>query len=138
MDRLGHAEKAFRKALALSPDALLLRAFLALVVCDLGRYEESVAKVATEPTDWARLFAQAIIHFRGGHPEKSDRALAELKGSGVHLAACQIAMAHAARGEADQTFEWLERAWASRDSSIAFVRGHAVFRALHTDPRWAL
>jgi serine/threonine protein kinase len=137
MDRLADAEKAFRKALALSPEAVSLRAFVALVVCDQGRYDEAVAEVATEPADWARLFAQAIIHFRGGHGESSDRALAELKRTGVHLAAYQIAMAHAARGEADETFEWLERAWASRDSGIAFVRGHAVFRALHTDPRWA-
>jgi serine/threonine protein kinase len=137
MDHLPDAERAFRKALTLSPEAVSLRAFLALVLSDQGRYEEAVAEVANEPADWARLFAQAIIQFRGGKGEASDRALAELKGPHIALAAYQIAMAHAARGEADDAFEFLERAWASRDSGIAFVRGHAVFRPLHADPRWA-
>jgi hypothetical protein len=40
------------------------------------------------------------------------------------------------RGEKDAAFEWLERAFAQRDSGLAFMRGHAQLGSLHDDPRW--
>ena len=53
-------------------------------------------------------------------------------------AAYQIAEAYAHRGEADKAFEWLERAYAQRDSGTAYAAGDVFFRPLHNDPRWKL
>jgi hypothetical protein len=50
--------------------------------------------------------------------------------------AYQIAEVHAARGEANPAFEWLERAYAQRDSGIAWSKVDPHLRSLRTDPRW--
>jgi TolB-like protein/cytochrome c-type biogenesis protein CcmH/NrfG len=136
MERLPEAEAAFRKALEISPDATALHSLLAIVLDAQGRHAEAEAEAAREPVEWARLFAQAVVHFAGGRPEDSKRALEELIRIGADTAAYQIAVAHGARGEADAAFEWLERAYTQRDSGLAFIRGHWIWRPLHKDPRW--
>jgi hypothetical protein len=40
------------------------------------------------------------------------------------------------RGEADRSFEWLERAHAQRDSGLALLKVDPFFRSLHGDARW--
>ncbi|MGH9600991.1 MAG: TPR end-of-group domain-containing protein [Terriglobales bacterium] len=45
---------------------------------------------------------------------------------------------HAALGDNDQAFEWLEKAYRDRDTIlITNVRGHHRFAPLRSDPRYA-
>jgi hypothetical protein len=50
----------------------------------------------------------------------------------------QIAAAHAWRGEVDEAFIWLERAYRERDPDPGLSESVAypLLRALHDDPRW--
>ena len=48
----------------------------------------------------------------------------------------QVADVHAARGEADAAFEWLDRAYAKRDTGLAHVRTDPRLQSLHGDSRW--
>ena len=136
MERLPEAEAAFRKALEISPEATSLHCLLALVLDAQGRRDEADAEASKESAEWARLFAQAIIRYNNGRPEDSKRALEHLVRIGAGSAAYQIAVTHAVRGEVDAAFEWLERAYAQRDSGLAFIRGHWILRPVHGDPRW--
>ncbi|NOT33023.1 MAG: hypothetical protein HOP12_02515 [Candidatus Eisenbacteria bacterium] len=49
----------------------------------------------------------------------------------------QIAQVYAERGESDAAFEWLELAYANRDSGLSVMKPSRRFRSLHIDPRWA-
>ncbi len=138
MHRLLEAETAFRKALEISPDATTLRCLLAMTLDAQGRHAEAEAEAAEESAEWARLFAQGVVHFHGGRPEDSKRAIEQLVRIGADTAAYQIAVIHAVRGETDAAFEWLERAYTQRDSGLAFLRGHWILKPLHGDPRWQL
>jgi adenylate cyclase len=51
-------------------------------------------------------------------------------------AAYQIARVYGHRGDADRTFEWLERAYRQRDAGLAALKVNIVLRRMHTDPRW--
>jgi tetratricopeptide (TPR) repeat protein len=51
--------------------------------------------------------------------------------------AFSVARAHAALGDPDAAFAWLDRAWAQRTNWLVFVRSYAEFASLHSDPRWA-
>ena len=51
--------------------------------------------------------------------------------------AFSVARAYAALGQPDETFAWLDRAWAQRTNWVVFVRWYAEFAPLHSDPRWA-
>ncbi|MEO5616450.1 MAG: tetratricopeptide repeat protein, partial [Candidatus Eisenbacteria bacterium] len=136
MERLPEAEAAYRKALEISSDATSIRSLLAIALDAQGRHDEALAMALKEPVEWARLFALAVVHFNGGRPEDSKRALDELVRIGAGSAAYQIAVVHAARGEVDEAFEWLERSYTQRDAGLAFIRGHWILRPLHGDPRW--
>ena len=62
--------------------------------------------------------------------------LLELSEKYASDSASQIAEVHAARGEVDRAFEWLDRAYAQRDPGLAGMKVSAQFRSLRGDPRW--
>ena len=51
--------------------------------------------------------------------------------------AFQIAEMHAFRGESDRAFEWLERAYAQRDSGLSEMKGNPKLKNLERDPCYA-
>jgi tetratricopeptide (TPR) repeat protein len=135
-DRLAESVAALEKALELAPRRAATRASLSLGLLALGRPEDALAESLQEPEEWARLYSQAIIHHAALRRSESDEALRALTGKRADDAAFQIAEVHAARGEADLAFEWLERAYAQRDSGVAWTKIDPLLRPLHVDPRW--
>ena len=63
-----------------------------------------------------RVQGMAIAYHARGWKKESDAALAELIAKWHRQAAFQIAEVYAFRGEADQAFRWLEKAYSQRDS----------------------
>ena len=51
-------------------------------------------------------------------------------------AAYNIAYVLAFRGEADEAFEWLDKAVANNDPGLGNIAIHAFFGNIHNDPRW--
>ena len=47
-----------------------------------------------------------------------------------------IAEVHAYRGEVDQAFAWLNRAYQKRDSDLVYLKPAPLLSRLHDDPRW--
>ena len=43
----------------------------------------------------------------------------------------------AGRGEVDAAFEWLDRAYAKRDTGLPYLLTDIRLRSLHRDPRWS-
>ena len=135
-DHRADAVAALRKALELSPQRAATRAQLAAVLLELGLGDEALAEALREPEEWARLYALAIIHHRAGRHAESDELLRQLTAKYASSAAYQVAEVHAMRGEADAAFEWLERAYAQRDSGAAWTKIDPFLRRVHADPRW--
>lgn len=50
--------------------------------------------------------------------------------------AFQIAEVHAWRGEVDETFAWLDRAYEQRDGGISEIKGAPLLKRLESDPRY--
>ena len=101
-----------------------------------GRGDEALVEAMREPNEAFRLWALAIVHHALGHRAESEAALRELIEKHSDTMAYQVAEVHAARGEADAAFEWLERAYAQRDGGLAGLRISPHLRSLHGDPRW--
>lgn len=133
---LEEAERTLRMAVELAPQRVMSRSRLAMVLKDLERWDEALAEAMLEPYEGVRLWALAIIHHAAGRPADSDEALQLLTQSFGDDFAYQIAEVHAARGEADMAFEWLERAYAVRDSGLLSMKASPHCRSLHDDPRW--
>ena len=47
-----------------------------------------------------------------------------------------IAEVHAYRGEVDQAFAWLDRAYQNHDSDLVYLKPAPLLSRLHDDPRW--
>jgi Flp pilus assembly protein TadD len=130
------AEEAFRKELELSPQGVSTRMRLAVTLVMQGRTKEALVEADNEPADWARACGRSIVLHALDRPSESDEALRELIDVGAEDAAYQIALVHGFRGEADACFEWLERAYAQRDSGLSLMKTEPFFRPLHEDARW--
>ena len=136
LGRHAESEAAYRKAMDISPQRVAVRMVLALVVLAQGRGEEALAHAQSEPADWARNCALAIVHHALGHTAEADAALRELIETRSKDAAYQIACTHAVRGETDAAFEWLERSYVQHDSGLSMMQSEPVLRPLHGDARW--
>ena len=60
----------------------------------------------------------------------SDAAFGELAERHQAGASFQIAEMYAFRGEADEAFEWLERAYAQRDPALSWLKGDQLLKSI--------
>ena len=82
-------------------------------------------------------FDLAMAYFALGQKSKSDAALAELEGRFSDTDPSDIADVHAYRGEIDEAFVWLDRAFQKRDRPVIFVKSNSLLAKMRGDPRYA-
>jgi tetratricopeptide (TPR) repeat protein len=135
---LAESEKAFRRAMELSPQRFVTLAMLSLVLMDQGRAAEALEVAESEPDKFWRRWAAAILYHIDGRSEEAKEHLSRMIDEDAEGSAYQIAEVYASWGAADEAFEWLDRAVAERDPGVTHARVGPRFRALHTDPRWPI
>jgi serine/threonine-protein kinase len=136
--RVAPAIEAYRKTLELAPNLLLPRAFLGAALMDDRKFAEAMAEFRKLPPDYLfRLIGESILFERQGNRAASDAALKraqQVHGDAAHY---QYADIHAQRGEIDEAFASLDRAWQFRDPGLAFMKSDRWLDPLHSDPRYA-
>jgi tetratricopeptide (TPR) repeat protein len=136
VNRDTEAEAAFRKAVELDPAGTFWHGALGLALLLQGKADAALQEIEQETDEALRLTGLALAHHALGRRGESDAALAALKSKYAGMAAYQIAEVHAFRGEDDLAFEWLERAYAQRDSGVILIKGDPLLRGLVGDPRY--
>jgi TolB-like protein len=134
--RESEAEATIRKYLELNPEGYGAHAQLADALMLQGRFAEALAEYDKEADPSGRLAGRAVAEHSLGDRAASDAALQELV-SKYGDQAKQIAEVHAYRGEIDQAFVWLNRAYDRHDSDLVYLKPAYLLKALHGDPRWA-
>ncbi len=86
----------------------------------------------------ARLYSVALAESALGHGPAYRSALKDLTANYADSYTYQIAALHAFRGEIDQSFDWLERAFSVHDPTMIYLRVDPLFKKLRTDARYAL
>jgi hypothetical protein len=76
-----------------------------------------------------------MAYFALGRKADSDAALAQMlkDQSGRPF---YVAQGKAFRGQSDEAFNWLDRAYAQKDSGLPFIKGEPAFKKLEGDPRY--
>jgi adenylate cyclase len=134
--RLTEAEAAMRRALELNPTFPFGHYSLGLVLLARGEAEAALAENSKELSEPARLVGSAMAYFRLGRKSESDAALDLLLKNYAPYVPSGIAAAYAFRGESDEALNWLERAYAQRDSLLYRIKFTTEFDKLHDDPRY--
>ena len=136
------ARAAYQRMLQIDPENP--RAYAELAIIDLlaGHADQAAVRlqVAVDPAnqrggDWETV-AAALVQHSLGHEAESKKALERFTATAARFAAFQIAEIHAWRGEKDEAFAWLDRAYAQRDGGMTRVRTDPLLNPLRSDPRY--
>jgi len=137
---LGHydeAAKSARKAIELQPGGAGTWEMLALVEAKRGDGEAALKAAAQETDpDW-RAYAMALAQQARGDKAAADAALNALIAGHSDDMSFQIATVYAFRGDADKTFEWLDRAYEKQDPGVMAIIDNPFTQDLRSDPRFA-
>jgi TolB-like protein/DNA-binding winged helix-turn-helix (wHTH) protein/Flp pilus assembly protein TadD len=134
--RYDEAQAELQKALDLNPQAGFVHVTLGNILIAKAKPQQALAEIEKEPNDWERLTGRALIYHTLGREQDSNAALASLVAKHDTDSAYQIAEVYAFRGEADKSFEWLERAYEQRDAGLPEIKSDPLFKNLRHDTRY--
>jgi TolB-like protein/tRNA A-37 threonylcarbamoyl transferase component Bud32/predicted Zn-dependent protease len=138
LGRYEEAHGALAKALDLNPNQIvMIHEVDGEVYLAQGRPQDALAEMEKEPTGYLHDLGAALAYHALGQHQKSDEALASLISQHSNDAAYQIAQVYAYRGEVDQAFKWLDRAYAQHDSGLMWFKTDLKLKSLRKDPRYA-
>ncbi len=133
---LDEAAALFEKLLQLSPNYYFAHGGLGFVYLAQGRLGRALGSFEREVDPVGRLSGLAAVHHALGDASASDDTVEELIERYGAENPSSVAQVKAYRGEMDEAFLWLERAYEARDSGLSGVLNNPWLRNLHDDPRW--
>ena len=133
---LDEAAALFEKLLQLSPDYYFAHGGLGFVYLAQGRLGRALGSFEREVDPAGRLSGLAAVHHALGDASAADDTVEELIERYGAENPSSVAQVKAYRGEIDEAFFWLERAYEARDSGLSGVLNNPWLRNLHDDPRW--
>ena len=136
--RLDEGVAVLQEALKRFPAAVTVHYRLGLVLLAQHRPDAALAEFALEQADAFRLLGMPLALDRLGRHEESERILAQALADDTVTsgAAYQVAIVYAARGDANHTFEWLERAYQQRDAGMHWMKFDPLLQRFRQDPRF--
>ena len=134
--QLIEAHQALKRGFELNPEFVWVNFLLGNLELAQGRAELAMGHYARAPEQF-RLTGTAMVEYTRGNEAASKQALATLEARFAVGFSFQIAQAHAWRGEKDQAFAWLDRAYELHDAGIARLPYDPGLDPLRDDPRFA-
>jgi len=140
--RYDDALRHLRRAIAMDPTSEENYRMLGLVCAQLGAYADSERAlnqaVSLSPESTYAIAGLGYLHAVSGNRAAAEAVLQQLEtrrqtGYVSPVAFCKV---YAGLGDADQAFEWLERAYADRRGWLAYLKVEPVLDRLRTDPRF--
>jgi len=134
--RFAEAEAEARRILEIRPTYASAHFDVGLALMAQGRFEAALEEMQNETSEGPRHIGLAMaLHALKRHTESDDAMRAAEREAGYGWA-YQIACAHAYRGEVDEAFRWLERAYQQKDFMLEYLNGEWALKSLSGDPRY--
>ena len=122
--------------LQLHPDFDGVYSSVGLARLYLGHFAEALQVMHRELNDGYRLAGLALVYWAMGRRSESDAALNSLTDKFASSDAYGIAAVHAYRGEIDEAFRWLDRAYRGHVYGMLDLKTDPLLRNLRGDPRF--
>jgi len=136
MGRLRDAEASYRKATELSPTSSAMYTWLGITLLLQGKPEEALAAIDRDSDEGWRRWGRALALDALGRTTEADQELAALSAGFADSRAWSIGSIHACRGELDEAFSWLERAYRQREGQLPLIKADPCATHLTGDPRY--
>jgi TolB-like protein/Flp pilus assembly protein TadD len=136
MGRIPEAEARLRTAIEVSPTFLWAHWTLGTVLLVAGKLDAALSQMQQAAPDCAGDLGLALVYHAMKRQAESDAALARATNAYAQRWAYGIAEVHAYRGEIDQAFAWLDRAYRQKDVALYRVKGDPLLRNLEPDARY--
>jgi adenylate cyclase len=130
------ARDAYQQLLRLNPAHPHANVDLAIIDLLSGRPEHALTALQQPASPGWRSIGTAMVEYSLGHAQQSQQALDQTIRDTAPFAAYQIAEIYAWRGQKDQAFQWLERAYAQHDGGLTEIKIDPVLLSLRNDPRY--
>ena len=124
------AANAYHKALEINPDDPSAHYLLSLVYLSQGKGQEALAEMEQQREGGGRGVGEALAYTAMGRKQEAQAALNKLVTQYPNEAAYQIAEVYAFRGEIDEAFTWLEKAYSQHDAGLAALKGDPLLKNL--------
>jgi hypothetical protein len=94
--------------------------------------DEGVGKSSEAETRPSGAAAPVFISYASEDADTANHICGSLESQGI----AGVAAAYAFRGESDEAFKWLDRAYAQKDTLLHAIKYRAEFNKLHNDLRY--
>ncbi len=127
---------AGRQLLLINPAQAAIHATQACALVYLGRPREALAEAQAETDIHSRMGALPIVYWALGRKAESTASLREFQTKYADTSPYDIAQVHAYRGEIDEAFRWLDRAYQQHAAGLATVKVDPLLDNVRGDPRY--
>jgi TolB-like protein/Flp pilus assembly protein TadD len=134
--RYDEATAYLRTVLSLAPSRVSAKRQLTMILLLKGDAKTALPEIEQETEEESRLRKLSMAYHALGRKAESDAALQALTGKFEADDAFQIAEVHAFRGEADEAFAWLEKAYDRKDPGLQAILNSRPLERVHADQRW--
>lgn len=134
-NRLDEAALRYRHLLELNPQYPGAHMRLGQILLLQGRPAEALEMIRQDSDEWWRDYAVPLALHSLGRADEADQALAAFIANHAD-GPFQAAEIFAWRGEIDQAFVWLEKAYELPDSGLHEILHNPFFSTLTDDSRW--
>jgi DNA-binding winged helix-turn-helix (wHTH) protein/tetratricopeptide (TPR) repeat protein len=139
--RYEEAIKQLRSVLAMNRDFAPAHLWLGRSYQQVGRFDDALdefSRVEQSVPEWpVAIAARGSVEGAAGRRERAEATIAELQDLAGRrfVTAYGVALVHAAIGDAEAAFTWLDRAFAERSHWLVWLRLDPRFDGLRADPR---
>jgi len=130
------AREALSRTLTLNPKFIGAEYEIGATLLLEGDYTNAAKAFGREPHAVFTNIGMAMTYYGLGEISRSFELTNELIGSYGEPLAYYLAQIMAFRGENDDAFEWLEKAYLANDGEMAYIIVEPLLNNLHTDKRW--
>jgi tetratricopeptide (TPR) repeat protein len=131
------ARASVARAVEINPKSLFTSAYAGVIELIDGKPDAARTLFARGGDSVWGLLGTVLVEHTAGNDEASRKALDKLIEGSANGSAYQIAEGYAWRGETDQAFEWLDRAFAQHDGGMPLVATDPLVANVRADPRFA-
>jgi TolB-like protein/tetratricopeptide (TPR) repeat protein len=136
LGRYKEAEELFRKGIEIQPHASRFHSYLVILDILQNRQTRSMANAQLESEGFWRDYAVNLAQQAQNDRSTADAALKNFIAKYSNSGPFQIAVLYAVRKESEETFKWLDAAYATRDSGLTQLAVTPFFLPYVDDQRF--